>query len=81
MAELEARPEARYRAAVEVILHRYKTWKRLQQQAREAGRKEYRLHVEELWEASDEAALVEFEAAKAELTGAVPLPLSVECEV
>lgn len=74
---METAREARYRKAADGLEARMKIWKRLAQQAKECGRSEIRLKVAEFWETEDELALAEFEAAKAELVGAVPLPFEV----
>jgi len=69
--------EKRYQAAAEEMAKRLRIWKRLAQQSREAEREQVVLDVRELWEPSDEAALAEFEAAKAAVVGAVPLPMEI----
>ncbi len=61
-------------AACEDIANRLRVFKRVALQARERGDEQVELHVAEIWEAGDEAALEAFEKALAELTGQRPLP-------
>ena len=63
--------------AAEKLTRRLTILQRLQAQARERGETVIELHVEELFEAGDREAIEAWEAAKAEATGQMPLPLEL----
>lgn len=54
-----------------------RTFKRIQIQARERGDEVVELHVAELFEAKEQAALDAYEKALADFIGARPLPMEV----
>lgn len=59
--------------AAKLMADRLRVLKRTAQQAKEREDTHVSLHVEEIWEAKDEAALEAYEAAYAEAIGAQPL--------
>lgn len=66
-------PDAMIQAAA-MMAARLRIMAKTQTQAREQGRDLVELHVQELFEAGDRAALEAYEAALSQMTGAVPLP-------
>lgn len=63
--------------AAAAMADRLRVFKALQMQARERGEEVTELHVAELFEAKDAAALEAYEEALAKFIGAVPLPMEV----
>jgi hypothetical protein len=64
-------------AAAEKLTHRLRLLQRMQIQARERGDTLVELHVEELFDSADLAAIDAWERAKAEAMGAQPLPFEL----
>ncbi len=64
-------------AAAEKLTTRLRVLQRLQKNHRDMGDTHIELALEELFEPADREALEAFEAAKAQATGQVPLPM--EC--
>jgi len=63
----------RYQKAADALQARLMVWKRLAQQVSERGDEGEWTDTRDMWNPNDEAAMQEFEQAKAELTGARPL--------
>lgn len=64
-----------------LMAERLRVFKTLAIQAKERGEVTITLHVDEVWDANDEAALQAFEVAVAELTGAQRLPMDAICTI
>lgn len=65
---------AEIRIAAAKMAKRLKTFQRLAQQARERGDSTVELHINELWEPSDQEAMDAYESVVHEINGARPLP-------
>lgn len=63
--------------AAAAMADRLRVFKALQIQARERGEEVVELHVAELFEEADRAALESYETALAKFIGARPLPMEV----
>lgn len=65
---------SRLQQASDVIAGRLRLWAALQLRHREMGDMDITLALAELWEPADQAALEEYEQAKAEAMGQIALP-------
>jgi hypothetical protein len=68
-------PPKAFLMACDALAARLRVFKRTQQQARERGEERVELHVAEIFEPSDAAALDAYETELAALLGQVPLPM------
>ena len=66
-----------YQDAAERLLARLMIWHKLYRYHSEIGDVEVTLHIADLWDSADQAAVDQFVAARAEITGQRPLPFEV----